>query len=102
MVTIQVGSCASTLAGIRVDSVQLTTNRMGTHNGQGLGIQMLIRRIWKKDIRRMVGSEWLTRVPILNSMVIVAQVVRALVCGTRGREFKSLQSPQKTRCSSVR
>ena len=26
------------MAGNRVDSVQLTTNRMGTHNGQGFGI----------------------------------------------------------------
>ena len=28
-------------------------------------------------------------------MVVVAQLVRALVCGTRGREFNSPQSPKK-------
>ena len=28
-------------------------------------------------------------------MVVVAQLVRALVCGTRGREFDSPQSPKK-------
>ena len=28
-------------------------------------------------------------------MVVVAQLVRALVCGTRGREFDSPQSPNK-------
>ena len=28
-------------------------------------------------------------------MVVVAQSVRALVCGTRGREFDSPQSPNK-------
>lgn len=30
-------------------------------------------------------------------MVIVAQLVRALVCGTRGRGFDPHHSPQKTR-----
>ena len=29
------------------------------------------------------------------SMVVVAQLVRALVCGTRGREFNSPQSPKQ-------
>ena len=46
---------------------------IGIHNGQGLGIQMLIRRIWKKDIKRMVGSEWLTSIPIPNNPI--AQLV---------------------------
>ena len=72
---------------------------MEIHNGQGLGVTSgkltaIISDGGGSKVG-MVGSEWLTSIPIQNSMVVVAQLVRALVCGTRGREFDSPQSPQK-------
>jgi len=55
----EIGSCAP-MAGNRVDSVQLTTNGVGIHNGQGLGIF------------KMVGSEWLTSIPTSsNTLTLV-------------------------------
>ncbi len=37
---------------------------------------------------------------VLN-MVLVAQLVRALDCGSRGRGFKSHQAPDKSRMSLI-
>ena len=36
-----------------------------------------------------------------NNMVVVAQLVRALVCGTRGHGFESHLPPHKLGCSQV-
>ena len=44
-----------------------------------------------------VGSNPAT--PAKKNMVDVAQLVRALVCGTRGREFESHLPPHKNFCS---
>ena len=70
MVTIQVGSCA--LTGI------------GIHNGQGLGTYDVdSKESGKKISKQVVGSEWLTSIPILSRDVV--QLGRTLALGARGQ-----------------